>query len=218
MTIPERNAQEILEEEILVAARREAEERLARAREEARAVIAKAVEEAARERAAWVDRARAVIERQTGASRAAVGVEIERRRSSGIEAVLQSIRDEALRRLLARDAPDLRASLAALTAEALRTMGGDRFEVELALEDRMTLGDGWPEEVRRLANRPGVEILIKERADHDIPGPVIRGAEGRQVWDNRFTSRLDRLWPALRRQIAAQILRLEAGRESEARS
>ena len=217
MTIPEQSAQEVLEKEILAAARAEAERLLARAREEGQAILAKAAGEAEQERSLRLGKARAMIERQEAVMRAAVGVEIARRRSARVEAVLQSIHDGALQRLLQREGMNLRAALTALTAEALRAMEGDRFEVELAPEDRKAVDDRWPEEVRRCADRSGVEIAVKEGDARGIPGPVIRDARGRQAWDNRFARRLERMWPALRRQIAAQASLLEPGAETEAR-
>ncbi|HEU5396435.1 MAG TPA: hypothetical protein VFV81_04655, partial [Verrucomicrobiae bacterium] len=36
-------------------------------------------------------------------------------------------------------------------------------------------------------------------------GVIIESADGFQVWDNRLPSRLRRLWPELRRQIARRL-------------
>jgi vacuolar-type H+-ATPase subunit E/Vma4 len=36
-------------------------------------------------------------------------------------------------------------------------------------------------------------------------GVIVEDAEGRQMWDNRFLKRLERMWPELRRHIAVQV-------------
>ena len=35
-------------------------------------------------------------------------------------------------------------------------------------------------------------------------GVIVEDGEARQIWDNRFLKRLERMWPELRRQIAVQ--------------
>jgi vacuolar-type H+-ATPase subunit E/Vma4 len=42
-------------------------------------------------------------------------------------------------------------------------------------------------------------------------GVIVHDAAGRQVWDNRLAPRLERLWPELRRQLAAQTGLLSPG-------
>ncbi len=35
-------------------------------------------------------------------------------------------------------------------------------------------------------------------------GVVVRDADGRQLWDDDLLARLDRLWPAARREVAVR--------------
>jgi len=90
----------------------------------------------------------------------------------------------------------------ALAAEALKQMAGDAFVVKLSAADRAALGDGLAADIARRVGRLPSSITISKDATIGDGGPIIQDAEGRQVWDNRLSVRLERFWPELRRQIA----------------
>lgn len=210
MTDPHRNSPDLLCEEILADARRAAEGALRRARDEAAEIIAKAVSEAEASRREHLDRARSEAARQGEMILAAVPVEAGRIRSALLNARLEALREDIRRRLLAREGFDHRATVVALAAEAVRRMAGDAFVIRMPAEDRKQ-PDG--ELAAEIANQAGrTPLNLELRGDDSIgAGVLIQDREGRQVWDNRLEARLDRLWPSLLRQIAAQTGLVKAG-------
>jgi len=122
-----------------------------------------------------------------------------------IEALLQSLRYEAGRRLTARSGFDYRESVVALAAEAVRRMAGDAFTVRLAEKDRSLPGDALAEEIAARAERPGVSVTISYEPAVTADGPVVEDAAGRQAWDMRYPARLERLWPQMRCLIAGEM-------------
>ncbi len=215
MAASEESPQEVLRQEILADAGREAGKTLLRARQEAEALVAKAEADAALERNRVLDKARAAAERRAALLLAKVPVETGRMRSEHIEALLRGVHDEALIRLTSRDKPDARGLLLALAAEAARGMEGNAFVMRLSPEDRRALGGEWLPEIRRLAAKPALEISLGEDLGNGDTGPVLLDAGGRQVWDNRVVSRLARMWPALRTAIAARTGLLEPAAQKE---
>lgn len=201
MAASNQNSPEILREEILAEARRESEEILRRARQDAEALLAKAAADAEQIRREHLDQARAEAARRRELILATVAVETGRLRSARIETWLQSIQEATRQKLQARDGFDYRETIIALAAEALSRMAGDTFVVKLSPADHAVLGQGLAEEIGRRAGRPLIITVTGEPTVKDS-GPIIQDREGRQVWDNRFLSRLERLWPELRRQIA----------------
>ena len=211
MTAAHGDSQQVLREEILAEARRQSERILKHGRDDAEETVAKARAAAAKEHQDLLQTAKAEAVRRRELALAHVPVEAGRRRAARIEEILQSIREEARRRLLARVGFDYREVLTALAAEAIGKMDGHRFVLELASADRQAFGDAWVQEVGRRAaagrpesERAGLEVRLAAEPV-DIQGGVrIRDVEGRQVWDNSLDARLERLWPSLRRQIAVE--------------
>lgn len=198
-------SQEALREEILADARRQAERLLRRARQEAK----DAADQADAALDAWrkerLAQAEAEAKRRAEMILAGVPVEVGRLRGRRIESLLQDLRDELLRRLNAREGLDARTAVVALAAEALRGMDGSRFILAVPSADRAALGGDWLDDVRRLAGRPELVLeAVYEEGRRDA-GPVVRDAEGRQLWDNRPAVRLERLWPLLRRELAVRL-------------
>jgi vacuolar-type H+-ATPase subunit E/Vma4 len=237
VTAAHSDSQQVLREEILAEARRQSERILKHGRDDAEETVAKARAAAAKEHQDLLQAAKAEAVRRRELALATVPVEAGRRRAARIEEILQSIREETRRRLLARVGFDYREVLTALAAEAIGRMDGHRFVLELASADRQAFGDAWVQEVgRRVAamritsakaaglmaaaagpesERAGLEVrLAAEPAD--IQGGVrIRDVEGRQVWDNSLDARLERLWSAMRRQIAVETSLVGGGKASE---
>ena len=203
MTATNSNPQDVLRDEILADARRQADRMLRRARDEAAAVLAKAKAETDKEQAERLDAARKEAARRSELVLATVPVEVARRRAAQLETILQSIHDQAREQLLKREGFDYRETVTALAARAIARMEGNRFVVEVSQADRAALGEGWLEEVRRRAGRPDL-VLAPASAAGNEPGVVVRDAEGRQVCDDRLLARLARLWPAMRREVAVR--------------
>ena len=197
--------QKVLTDEILADAKRQAERILARAKREAKDITDKARAQADADRRQRLAAAHDEADRQRQLTLATVPIEVARMRAEKVEAALQSICDEARRRLLAREGFDYRQTVVALATEAVGCLQGDAFVLELAAADTEALGADLAEAVRRRAGRDDLRVSIAPEAA-DIPGGVVvRDAEGRQVWDNSLEGRLKRFWPALRRRIATHV-------------
>ncbi len=199
----DQSSTEKLREEILADAGREAEKVAMRAKQDAEAILANAATEADRLRNERLKEANEEAVRQSELILATVPVEIDRLRAARVEALLANIYDEAAEQLLAREGFEYRETLIVLAANAIRQMEGDAFVVKLSGTDQAALGDGLAGEISGRVGRP-VKITIANAPDISEGGVIVEDGEARQVWDNRLLKRLERLWPELRRQIAAQ--------------
>lgn len=206
MTTPDPKAAEVLRTEILSAARREADRLLARAQTEAEAMLAQVRADAERIRAERLTWARAEAERRRALRLATVPVETSRLRAARVGQLLQTIHEAARQRLQARAGFDYREALIGLAVEAIRQMEGDAFVVKLSPPDQAAFGETLASEVMERLNRPALSIHVDSDSAITHGGVIIEAGTGRQIWDNRFHARLERLWPELRRQIAAQTL------------
>lgn len=217
MTPAETNSQDVLRGEIIADARRQAERVTRRAQADATAVLKKAKDEAEKARRERTEAAHAEAKRRRDLALATVPVQVARMRAARIEAALQAIRDEARRRLVSRENVDPRRTIVDLAVEAIPRMDGNRFVLEVSEADRQAFGDSPADEVRGRLGRGDLEIAMATGSDPVAAGVRIRDDVGRQVWDNSLLGRLERLWPAMRPQIAAQAfpsLRSTPGKES----
>lgn len=212
MSSAQANPEKVLQEEILADARRQAQDARERAKKEAEAIIAKARLEAENDRRVQSQAAQAEAKRRRELTLATIPVVVGRRRAECVESALNQVRQEAARRLAAREGFDCRQAVVRLAAEALARMEGNRFVLEVSDADSRALGQGWLDEVRRQAGRNGLELSTAPAEKKDQPGVLIRDAEGRQIWDNTLPARLVRLWPALRSELAVAV-RLVSGAE-----
>jgi len=210
------NPGKVLTDEILADAGRQAERIITRAKREARQITDKAQAQADADREERLAATRDEAERQRQLTLATVPIEVARMRADKVEAALQSVYDEARRRLLAREGFDYRETVAALAADAVGRLEGDAFVLELAEADREALGADLAEAVRRRAGRDGLGISVAPEPAYLSGGVIVRDAEGRQVWDNSLEARLKRFWPALRLQIATHVAPEDAAAESPA--
>lgn len=201
----DQNSTEVLREEILAAARREGEEIVSRARQDAEVFLTSAGGEAELIRQEQLDQARAEAARQSELILATVTVETGRLRAARIEALLESVYEEACQRLLAREGFEYLETVIGLASHAISQMAGDGFVVKLSEVDQTILGDGLAEEIAHRVGRPVSITISYEPGTSGIGGGVIvEDTEARQVWDNRLVKRLERLWPELRRQVAVE--------------
>lgn len=202
MATPDHNSADVLREQILADARRESEAIIWRVRREAEELLAKARTEAARIRQERLAQAQAEANRRSELILATVPVEAGRLRAARVEMLLEAVRDKVRQQLLARDGLNYREVLIALAAEAASQMSGEVLVVRLSSADRMALGEGLAGEITRRVGRSPLGITVSEDTAITGGGLIIGDAAGRQVWDNRLATRLERLWPELRRQIA----------------
>lgn len=201
--------QDVLREEILADAQRQAERALQRARKEAGGIAEAAAAELEAWRTTQLDLAQTEAQRRTDRVLAGLPVETGRMRANRIESLLQSIHDEARQRLDSRDGLDYRQALVNLAAEAIRGMAGTRFVITVPSADLPLLGDGEIEAIRKWTGRPDLELEWVGDPESRDAGLLVRGSGGEEVWDNRFFQRLERLWPALRREIALRTALVE---------
>jgi vacuolar-type H+-ATPase subunit E/Vma4 len=202
MTTNQSSAQK-LSAEILADAQRKAGEIVAHARKDAEVLLTCAAAEADQVRQRLLHQARAEADRQSALILATVPVETGRVRAARIEALLESVHNEACQRLLACDGFEYRETAIALASHAIRQMTGVEFVVKLSGAKQTIVDEGMAEEI---AHRVGRSVNISISREENIAGGgvIIEDAEVRQLWDNRLLKRLERLWPELRRQIADQ--------------
>jgi V/A-type H+-transporting ATPase subunit E len=214
MTAGQASPLEILRDEILGDARKQAERTIRRAERDGEAMLKKAREEAEQARRQRLDQGRRQADRKRELTLARVPVEVARMRAERLEEALQRIHAEARERLQARPA-DYGALVADLAAEAIGAMDGSEFVLELAEADRAALAASLPQEVRRRLGRDDLRIAVAETAAPIQGGVIVRDAPGRQVWNQSLEARLERLWPMIRRELGRQLERRpDADKES----
>lgn len=212
MATANQNSPQVLCAEILADARRESEEIIHRAQQEVAELLAKATAEADQTRRERLAAARAEAARRRELILATVPVEAGRLRASRVEALLESVRDEVRRRLLAHEGFDYRETVIALAAEAMERMPGSAFVVKLSPADCAALGDGLTGEIARRVARSPLNVTIACEPAAQDGSLIIQDVDGRLVWDNSLPNRLERLWPELRRQIAVQTALVPASK------
>lgn len=192
---------ETIRDEILAEARRESEEIILRAKRDAEASLNCVIADAERVRQDRLAQARVEASRKSELILATVSVETGRLKAARIESLLEEVREEARKRLLACDGFDYRETVIILAVDAIIRMSGDAFIIKLPESEQAILGDGLAEQIAQHLERPvKVNVLFEENITGS--GVIIEDAEGHQTFDNRFLQRLERLWPALRQQIA----------------
>ena len=206
------SSQEVLRDEILADARRQAERAIRKAERDGQAAMEKAKSEAEQEREEKLATAHAAAERKRSLALASVPVEIGRMRAADVEQALRSLRERARQQLADRQGFDYGPTLALLAAEAIARMDGDAFVLGLSAADHSDYSKTLAAEVQARIERPGVSVTVDPQPADIAAGIVVRDPEGRQVWDNSLAARLDRLWPSLRSQLA-EYLGLQAGAE-----
>jgi len=184
--------------EVLEMARRESAGIVAAAEAESGKIISEAEAAAGKVRREMAEAARAGAARRREMMLAALPGEEARLRLERQEALLDSIRTEAVKLIRAEAAgADKKNILAALAAGALGRMEGKKFTVAVPTGGGAA---GLAAEIERLAGRGPLELSIEEEAG--LAGGVrMRDGEGRQYWDNSFAARLERLWPGLRGRL-----------------
>jgi vacuolar-type H+-ATPase subunit E/Vma4 len=195
---------EKIREEILADARRESEEIILRAKKDSETSLNCTVTDADRLRKERLEQARVEASRRSELILATVSVETGRLRAARMEALLESVREEARQQLLACESINYRDTVIILATDAINQMASDAFIVKLPEADQADLSDGLAEEIERRVGR-SVRINIMYEEDITGRGVIVEDVEAHQVWDNRLLNRLERLWPALRQRIAMEV-------------
>lgn len=204
MATPKQNTPDALNEEILAEARREGDEIIRRAQQESSSLLAAATAEAEKIRREKLDAARAEAARRTELMLATIPVEAGRLRSARNEAILENIHEAARRQLLALNY-DGHETVVALAVEAVRRMPGTDFVLTISAADHAAFGGKLAEEIRQCAGRSPLNLTVSADPAMNGGGVMVQDAAGIRIWDNRLLSRLERLWPELRRQITVRI-------------
>ena len=195
------NSPDMLCAEILADAKRQGEAIHQRAKADAEAMLANAAAEAEKIRRDRRAQAQTEAARRRELILAQVAVETGRLRSARVEELLESVREEIRRRLRARNF-DARATDVALAAAAIGRMSETNLVLKISAADQAAFDNGLAGEIEQRAGRSPLNLTISADAAITDGGVVAQSADGFQIWDNRLLSRLERLWPELRRQIA----------------
>jgi len=215
MATPDQYLPDVLSEEILAEAKRECDEILRRARQESKSLLAAATAESEKIRREKLHAASAEAVRQSELILATIPVETGRLRSARIETILEKIREEAQRQLLEQDF-DSHETIITLAAEAIRQMPGTDFVLKISAADHAAFGDKLAGEISQRVGRSLLNLTIFADPAMTDGGVIVQDAAGIRIWDNRLLSRLERLWPELRRQIAVQTSLVAQSGASEA--
>jgi V/A-type H+-transporting ATPase subunit E len=208
MATPNQNSPDVLSTEILAEAKRECDEIIRHAQQEAESLLAAAQAEAEKVRREKLESAQAEAARRSELILATVPVEAGRLRSARVEAILENIREESRRQLLARNF-DGHETVVALAAEAIRRMPGTDFVLKISPADQLSFGDKLAGEIAQHAGRSPLKLTVSADPEMTGGGVIMQDAAGIRIWDNRLLSRLERLWPELRRRIAVQTSLVE---------
>jgi vacuolar-type H+-ATPase subunit E/Vma4 len=201
--------EDALTREILSDAEKRADRARRKAERDAAAIRRDAEREVAHARSRAVEAAREAIAHSEEIAGARIEQEMARLRLIAQEAVIDAVRDGAeayLRELASRD--EHRAVISELALDAIGKMSGHRFELVLRGTDRERWGEGVAAEVATAAGnrfRRAVQVRLAEDTIEAAGGLVVRGADGHEVADQTFETRLERLWPQIRSEIAEML-------------
>lgn len=197
--------QQALADEILSDARRQAERAVTRAKRRGDSILKAARTHAGDAKQKAAEAAEAKAERNAATIMADVPYQ-EQVRTLGVkEDVIGQLFTESLDTLRALPPDEMLDVLAALSMEAISSIGGERFVIELSAEDAERLGP-------RLAARVG-DVAVEIAASPEVAGGgvIVRSASGPKMVDNSFATRLRRCRESLRGRVAEMVF----GDESE---
>jgi vacuolar-type H+-ATPase subunit E/Vma4 len=201
MATPNTNSPEVLSGEILAQAGRECDEILRRAQQESESILAAAEAEAGKIRREKLETARVEAARRSELILAAVPVEAGRMRAERREVILENIREEARHQLSAGNF-DNRETVVVLASAAINQIPGTDFVLKLSAADYAAFGGRLGDELCQRLGRSPLNLALSADSMVTGGGVIVQSADGLRIWDNRLESRLERLWPELRRQIA----------------
>jgi len=201
--------EDLLEQEIMSDAQKRVERTIKRAQAQADAVRQAAREEAEAHREAIMEKARVRAEEEARSIQARTEQELEKDQLRAIQDVLGHIRDEAWRRIERLPGEEQYGGvLVRLALRAIENMRGDKFQILLSEDDRARWGARLPGQIADAVKRERGREVEVELSDEKLDargGLVVRSADGRQLADQTFPRRLERLWDQLRVELAGML-------------
>jgi vacuolar-type H+-ATPase subunit E/Vma4 len=198
-----------LEEEIMADARRRAERIRRRAEREADDLRQRAREQAEQQRERIQRQARQRAEEQQQRLRARIQQDLAALRRNARHRILEDLRERAREKLAQLPRQDgYREVLTRLALGALERMDGDTFELVLRDEDRKGIGSELLDRIGAAARDEldrDVKVRLSDEPLSAAGGLALRGADGRQVADQTFEARLDRLWGQMRGELMEML-------------
>lgn len=209
-----------LVDEILKDAETKAQRIRKKAEREATRVTKKGDAEAEKAAADVIAQAETEAEQARTQKMASVPIEVRRIELEAREATLRGVLDEARSRLENLEGDDRRRLLADLVVEAALAIDGDMMTVAVGPDDapHVTCGSIVDDVRRRIAEATGREVSLSARVDETMSdgGVVVTRGDGRQMVDNTFGARAERLEDAAREAAYAQLFNDGAGDKSTA--
>jgi V/A-type H+-transporting ATPase subunit E len=195
----------VLSDEILADAQRQAEEKVRQATEESRALADKSFADARAECARMLADADHRITGEREVSEAALLLEQRMRRLRIQGGLIEEALAQGAERLRQRKGFDYVEVVKDLAVEGVLAMPGDAFVLRLAKADADAMKGHLPQEVsagvRQESNRT-VQVKIAEVPAHIDGGVIVESADGRSRIDHSFAGRIHRADDVLRFEIA----------------
>jgi V/A-type H+-transporting ATPase subunit E len=197
-----------LGEQIMEDARKQAEPVKRRAQQKANDIIERARQEAEEAKEQILQEAREKAEAEVQRIEARMELDIENIRRQKYEDELRRVREKAeeyLKKLTESD--DYRRALRELALVAIQSMSGNSFELILRNEDR-EYGPDLVDYLRREASSQSddeIEVNVGDDTVQGMGGLKVRRRDGKQICNETFDARLERLWPLIRQEIAEDM-------------
>jgi V/A-type H+-transporting ATPase subunit E len=169
----------------LQAGRDQAMQNVQAARKQTSEAVAKTVEGGERQ-------AEAVKRQIIGAAE----LEVRNAQLKSLETAVNEVFDSAVRRVSSLSDSAMEGSLTALIREGIDVIG-PRAIVHCSAKQRKAVSTA----VRKL-NRGPVKLIIDEKEIESIGGVILAAPNGSVKFDNTFEARLERMRPALRKEVA----------------
>ena len=198
-----------LQEEILADARRRAERLSQRAQRDAEAFVQEARTFAEQERERLMQAMRQRAAREQTMQEARLEQEVQRLRRQAFQDVLERVRAEAEGELAALAAgQEAHQMLVRLAVSAIDAMRGETFTLALRAEDRKRWGAALPQEVSAAVQSQlgrKVNVTIANEEVRAAGGLIVRGEGTRELVDQTFEARMERLWEDIRGHVAGML-------------
>jgi len=207
-----------LVEQILEDARGQAERTKKKARRRAEKIVEQAREEAEEKRQSILEDAQSRAEAEERKVKAGISQDRRFLRQKARQKLLEHVRRRCMERLAAlRNEDDYRDILLNLATDAIAQMEGEQFVLTLTPEDREQLGEelvnALPPRVADELNRD-VEVELAEETVDACGGLKLMRRDGKEICDETFEGRMERLWPQLRHEVANRLTDSEAWRQA----
>lgn len=201
----EYNRRQALADEILSDARRQADRKTGRAKRRAESILKNARSQAEDIERTAAEAAEQKAERNAATILADVPYQ-EQVRALGVkDDVVARLFTESLEALGALPAGDMLSVLAGLSVEAIGLMQGDRFVLELRAEDAEQFGSELAGQVAAAARKvTGRNVAAEVAVSPEVKdgGVIVKSANGPEMVDNSFGTRIRRCRQRLRSEIA----------------